>query len=382
MALSQNTRARPSVLSGYQAVNLVAVESGKIDEVDAEARFELAIAYDSRRADLVTTGKPKVENYFRPIQRRNKALDEHSLSGQVEYFTVPAAAIHFATSTQKVLKLGSVARRSTHTHGAHNRSPFATPHLRRRRAKSSPIEYTTARGIHNSKKRRFRVETRCDPAPSLKFLLLPWPAHVQLSVDVKGRSRRVGALDLARDWPQVAYRISRNGMPSKEILQLGNPLLWQKSVNVDNAGATETRGIVRDLSDTLAAFHESTGYGRGISAPQIGTLRRVIFIRMQPLGYCGPLINPSIVWESGDRFELWDDCFSFPDLLVRVSRAAEIRVEYQDDWGALQTLDAEGDLSELLQHEIDHLDGILAVQRAVSPHGFATRAEWERRLRT
>jgi peptide deformylase len=171
-------------------------------------------------------------------------------------------------------------------------------------------------------------------------------------------------------------------MPSKEILQLGNPLLWQKSVDVDNAGATETRGVIRDLSDTLAAFHESTGYGRGISAPQIGILRRVIFIRMQPLGYCGPLINPSIVWESGDRFELWDDCFSFPDLLVRVSRAAEIRVDYQDDWGALQTLDAEGDLSELLQHEIDHLDGILAVQRAISPHGFATRAEWERRLRT
>jgi hypothetical protein len=128
MALSQNTRARPSVLSGYQAVNLVAVESGKIDEGDAEAGFELAIAYDSRRADLVTTGKSKVENYFRPIQRRNKALDEHSLSGQVEYFTVPAAAIHFATSTQKVLKLGSVARRSTNTHGTHNHSPFATPH--------------------------------------------------------------------------------------------------------------------------------------------------------------------------------------------------------------------------------------------------------------
>jgi peptide deformylase len=102
---------------------------------------------------------------------------------------------------------------------------------------------------------------------------------------------------------------------------------------------------------------------------------------MHPTGYFGPLINPSIVRASGSRFELWDDCFSFPDLLVRVSRAAEIRVEYQDDRGSRQTLEAQGDLSELLQHEIDHLDGILAVQRAISPQSFATRSEWERRLR-
>ena len=103
---------------------------------------------------------------------------------------------------------------------------------------------------------------------------------------------------------------------------------------------------------------------------------------MQPLGYCSPLINPSIVWASGIRFELWDDCFSFPDLLVRVSRAAEIRVEYQDDRGSRKTVEAQGDLSELLQHEIDHLDGVLAVQRAISPQAFATRSELERRLRS
>ena len=79
--------------------------------------------------------------------------------------------------------------------------------------------------------------------------------------------------------------------------------------------------------------------------------------------------------------ELWDDCFSFPDLMVRVSRANQIKVDYQDDRGLKQTLEAEGDLSELLQHEIDHLDGILAVQRAISPQAFSTRAEWERALR-
>lgn len=99
MALSQNIRARRVCLSRYEAVDPVAVEGRKIAELDAEAGFELAIAYDSRRTDLVTTRKSKVENYFRPIQRRNKALDENSLGGQVEYSTVPAVSIDFATST-------------------------------------------------------------------------------------------------------------------------------------------------------------------------------------------------------------------------------------------------------------------------------------------
>jgi peptide deformylase len=102
---------------------------------------------------------------------------------------------------------------------------------------------------------------------------------------------------------------------------------------------------------------------------------------MQPVGFCGPLINPVIQWASDAQMELWDDCFSFPDLMVRVSRAAQIRVEYLDDRGLKQTIEAEGDLSELLQHEIDHLDGILAVDRAISPRAFATRAEWERTLK-
>lgn len=170
-------------------------------------------------------------------------------------------------------------------------------------------------------------------------------------------------------------------MPSREILQLGNPVLFQKSAPVKDVQSTGIQEIARDLGDTLAAFRDATGYGRGIAAPQIGILKRMIFIRMQPAGFSSPLLNPEIVWASDDRIELWDDCFSFPDLMVRVSRAAQIRVDYQDDRGLKNTIEAQGDLSELLQHEIDHLDGILAVQRAISPQSFATRAEWERRLR-
>lgn len=170
-------------------------------------------------------------------------------------------------------------------------------------------------------------------------------------------------------------------MPGRDILQLGNPLLWQRSARVSDITSSETQTLITDLSDTLAGFRERTGFGRGIAAPQIGALQRIIFIRMQPTGFTSALVNPEIVWSSSERMELWDDCFSFPDLLVRVSRAVGCRVSYQDERGGAQIVEAEGDLAELLQHEIDHLDGLLAVDRAVAPQALMTRAEWLRQFR-
>ena len=77
-------------------------------------------------------------------------------------------------------------------------------------------------------------------------------------------------------------------------------------------------------------------------------------------------------------FRLWDDCFSFPDLLVYLERAETVRVRYEDEDGAPRMVTATGPLSELLQHEIDHLDGVLAVDRALDGNSLATREEWRR----
>lgn len=168
-------------------------------------------------------------------------------------------------------------------------------------------------------------------------------------------------------------------MAVRKILQLGNPLLWEESAPVERPTSEETGALAGDLDDTLAAFREEHGFGRGIAAPQIGVLKRVIYVRMPDRTFDGPMINPKITWHSDERVELWDACFSLPNLMVRVSRAVKVRVEYFDSAGYVQTLEAEGDLAELLQHEIDHLDGILAVERALSPKSFSTRAEWEKR---
>jgi peptide deformylase len=170
-------------------------------------------------------------------------------------------------------------------------------------------------------------------------------------------------------------------MTVRPILQLGNPTLWEISDPVTELAAPATQTALHDLWDTLHDFQATHGFGRAIAAPQIGALQRIIVVDMGADAFQDALVNPEITWASDEEIEIWDDCFSFPELLVRVRRAARIRVTYRDTSGTQRTVDADGDLSELLQHEIDHLDGILAVQRALSPRAFCTRAEWERRYK-
>ncbi|MFN7949938.1 MAG: peptide deformylase [Blastocatellia bacterium] len=164
-------------------------------------------------------------------------------------------------------------------------------------------------------------------------------------------------------------------MPVREILLLGNEQLWRRSEPVTRVESRETKEIIRDLAETLGDFRLRQGFGRAIAAPQIGVSRRIIFVNTgEPI----PMINPTITHTSDEMMELWDDCFSFPDLMVRVRRHHEISVTYRDENGRLQMMNATGSLSELLQHEIDHLDGILAVDRAIDARSLALRREVEK----
>ncbi len=171
-------------------------------------------------------------------------------------------------------------------------------------------------------------------------------------------------------------------MPLKPILQLGNPILRQKSLAVANPSAPEIAALIQDLSDTLAHWRSTTGYGRGIAAPQLGVLQRVIFLQL-PGEKPWPLINPEIIERSQEKIVVWDACLSFLSIFMQVERNREITVRYQDIEGVPHELRA-GDgrnLSELLQHEIDHLDGILAVDRITDIKTLCTREEFETRHR-
>jgi peptide deformylase len=164
-------------------------------------------------------------------------------------------------------------------------------------------------------------------------------------------------------------------MSIKPILILGNPVLRQKARKVDAFGGEELRRLSDDLRETLLDFRASHGFGRGIAAPQIGVSRRVIFVNVdQPM----PLVNPRIVRRSRRLMSLWDDCFSLPDLLAKVRRNLAIEVQYRDLEGKSHRLHAEGALSELLQHEIDHLDGILTIDRAIDSRHVVFKHEWEK----
>jgi len=140
--------------------------------------------------------------------------------------------------------------------------------------------------------------------------------------------------------------------------------------------------LVRDLADTLAYWRAETGYGRGIAAPQIGVLERVIFLKL-PGAEPWPLINPEIVWRSAEKIVVWDACLSFLSIFMKVERHREIKLRYQDLDGRTHEVEAgEGrDLSELLQHEIDHLDGVLAIDRVTDVKTIVTREEFEKRYR-
>jgi peptide deformylase len=130
-------------------------------------------------------------------------------------------------------------------------------------------------------------------------------------------------------------------MPSRRILQLGDPLLHAISTPVSDVSTTAP--IFRDLRATLHEFRRTHGFGRGISAVQIGEPTRLIYIEMAGEEY--RLMNPELESRSEETFRLWDDCFSFPELMVRVRRHVEIDVAYLDESGGQQRVTARGDAS-------------------------------------
>ncbi len=161
----------------------------------------------------------------------------------------------------------------------------------------------------------------------------------------------------------------------REILQLGDPTLYRKCAEVSIAEIDDIRVIVDDLHDTLFDFRRRYGAGRAIAAPQIGVVKRLIYMYLQePVVF----INPVISNDSEEMFELWDDCMSFRDLFVRVRRHKRCRITFRDLRWQENSLDLSDDLSELLQHECNHLDGILAVSRAIDGKSFALRSEIDR----
>ncbi len=149
---------------------------------------------------------------------------------------------------------------------------------------------------------------------------------------------------------------------AEDILLLGNPQLYEKSDLVKFEDLQFMRTVVDDLHHVMMDFRTRYGFGKAIAAPQIGIKKRLIYVNIEkPL----VIINPVYEYQSNEMFELWDNCMSFPTLMVKLNRYKHIKLKYKDlDWSD-QQLELSDSMAELIQHEYDHLDGILATQKAV-----------------
>lgn len=160
-------------------------------------------------------------------------------------------------------------------------------------------------------------------------------------------------------------------MGVEKILLLGDQRLHQVSASLSEDDLPEIKKIVAELHETMMDFRKVYNAGRAIAAPQIGAFKRIIYMHIdEPVIMINPTINPI----GFDKMEVWDDCMCFPNLLVKVERYKEIKLDYFDIDFNEKHMILTDDLSELIQHEYDHLDGILATQRAIDDKSF----KWKR----
>lgn len=156
----------------------------------------------------------------------------------------------------------------------------------------------------------------------------------------------------------------------REILLLGDPRLYEVCEAVKQEELEELRPVFTDLFDCIKAIRRDYGFGRAIAAPQIGVMKRVICM-LTDRPYV--IINPELEFVGDETMELMDDCMSFPKLLVRVRRYRHCILRYTDENWEKQEKRMDDDMAELIQHEYDHLDGIVATMRAIDNKSFVMK---------
>ena len=164
-------------------------------------------------------------------------------------------------------------------------------------------------------------------------------------------------------------------MTVRDVLRMGHPVLRERAKPVEKLGSPELRALVQDMKDTMAAKN-----GAGLAAPQIGVGQRVVIFGVQknpryPDAEEVPftvLVNPKLVMLTREVEEDWEGCLSVPGMRGVVPRYRKLRYSGFDEEGNPIERVAEGFHARVVQHEVDHLDGILYPQRItdMSKFGF------------
>jgi peptide deformylase len=163
-----------------------------------------------------------------------------------------------------------------------------------------------------------------------------------------------------------------------KIAQLGQPVLRRRAAEIppEQIRTEELQRLIDSMLDTLQEAH-----GAGLAGPQVFAGRRLFLAAvLPPRAEDSPpevevFINPRIVALSHERRLAWEGCLSFSELLVLVPRHRHVRVEYLNRHGEPRTLDLEDFAARVVQHEHDHLEGILTLDRAPSPRYIVKASE-------
>jgi len=164
-----------------------------------------------------------------------------------------------------------------------------------------------------------------------------------------------------------------------EIAQLGAKVLRQPAQEVGDVHSLEIRRIIETMRTTLAASQ-----GVGLAAPQISVLKRIIIVASRPTARypTAPMmeptvmINPAFQAVSDDQEKGWEGCLSIPGIRALVPRYKEIMIRYTDEKGAVNEARLEGFVARIFQHEADHLDGKVYLDRVVDSKDIISESEY------
>lgn len=163
------------------------------------------------------------------------------------------------------------------------------------------------------------------------------------------------------------------------VAQLGEPVLRTVADPVADPSGGQIRDLAADMHDTLLHWRATTTYGRGIAAPQVGASLRVIVVDLGDERQV--LVNPEVVAASSDQRVWWDACLSCLHVFGQVRRSAGLKLDWFDEQGVRHDKWFGAELAELLEHELDHLDGVVYLDRVFDTHTLCERSVFEARHR-
>jgi peptide deformylase len=188
-----------------------------------------------------------------------------------------------------------------------------------------------------------------DTADAVELDELPTPASEDADVEVEREQDAPEELD-----PETR---ARRDAALARVRKLGDPVLRAKALPVERFDET----LEREVERMGKLMHDALGVG--LAATQLGVLHRVLVYRVYAEDPLTALVNPVIDWRSDELEAAEEGCLSLPGVHVEVERAARVRVSAQDERGRPLRIEAEGLPARVIQHEVDHLDGVLILDR-------------------